>query len=227
MSPLATLSTSVKVRTQPIPIYVMKIHLTNPGAYILSPLEESSRDPEQNAGFVVTWLCSNQESRVTSYSVRNSLDLSSSPPASPTLTRFNTTGKATGPTGRSRTRSNTLPALSNILQNNASFGTAGGITNGTGGVQRNFAAFKVLPIDPARVRRMSSYSSNASELATVSEEMQGASTCKEAVDLIVEKIQKACEDIGGGQGDFITSEDVVRYRFFAHRSNSFANIFLN
>ncbi|KAF8912099.1 SacI homology domain-containing protein [Gymnopilus junonius] len=171
------------------------------GAYILSPLEESSRDPEQNAGFVVTWLCSNQESRVTSYSVRNSLDLSSSPPSSPTLTRFNTSGKLGGTGGgRIRTRSNTLPALSNILHNNTSFGTA---------VQRNFAAFKVLPIDPGKVRRMSSYSSDVSEIGGISEEMQGASTCKEAVDLIVEKIQKACEDIGGAQGDFITLEDVV------------------
>lgn len=46
------------------------------GAYILSPLEESSRDPEENAGFVITWLTRNQESRVTSYSVRNTASLS-------------------------------------------------------------------------------------------------------------------------------------------------------
>ena len=41
--------------------------------------------------------------------------------------------------------------------------------------------------------------------------MAGAATCREAVDLVVERIQSACDDVGGGQGAFITEEDVVRY----------------
>ncbi|KAF9477543.1 hypothetical protein BDN70DRAFT_810519 [Pholiota conissans] len=165
------------------------------GAYILSPLEESSCDPQQNAGFVVTWLTSHQESRVTSYSVRNSLDLSSSPPASPASPTF------PGRSKKTRSRSATLPLLSNILAE-ASFGTAG-----APGQQRNFAAFKVLPIDPARARRASSTTSQM--YSETSDEMHGAATCKEAVDLIVERIYNACNDVGGGQGDFVTQEDVV------------------
>ncbi|KAF8197552.1 SacI homology domain-containing protein [Pholiota molesta] len=160
------------------------------GAYILSPLEESSCDPQQNAGFVVTWLSSNQESRVTSYSVRNSLDLSS-PPSTPTSATF---------LGRTRSRSHTLPPLSNVLAEAASSGTAGA-------GQRNFAAFKVLPIDPARARRASS--STSEMYSETSDEMHGAGTCKEAVDLIVERIQNACNDVGGGQGEFVTEEEVV------------------
>ena len=42
-----------------------------------------------------------------------------------------------------------------------------------------------------------------------SDEMHGAESCKEAVDLVVERIQNACEDVGGGQGDFVVNEDVV------------------
>ncbi|KJA26998.1 hypothetical protein HYPSUDRAFT_131584 [Hypholoma sublateritium FD-334 SS-4] len=174
------------------------IHI-NKGAYILSPLEESSCDPRQNAGFVITWLSSRQESRVTSYSVRNSLDLAASPPPSPS----SPSSPAFLGRNRSRSRSNTLPAaLSNFLSE-SSFNTAGA-------GQQNFAAFKVLPIDPARGRRMSSATSAL--YSDTSDEMHGAESCKEAVDLVVERIQNACEDVGGGQGEFVVNEDVVSLR---------------
>jgi hypothetical protein len=171
------------------------------GAYILSPLEESSRDPEQNAGLVISWLANNQESRATSYSVRNSFDLS--PPSTPSATSFSpspmttTSNSAQRPPHRSR--SYTLPSLTNIMTNK-SFATAGP-------GQRNFAAFKVLPVDPSRGRRQGSSMSDG--YADLSDEMQGASTCKEAVDLIVERIYDACRDVGGAQGDFISEEDIV------------------
>lgn len=84
---------------------------------------------------------------------------------------------------------------------NKSFATAGP-------GQRNFAAFKVLPVDPSRGRRQGSSMSDG--YADLSDEMQGASTCKEAVDLIVERIYNACHDVGGTQGDFISEEDIVR-----------------
>ena len=75
---------------------------------------------------------------------------------------------------------------------------------------QNFAAFKVLPIDPTRTRKeMSAVSDQYVEL---SDEMQRASSCREAVDLIVNRIQDACEDMGGGRhGKFVTEEDVVRF----------------
>ena len=163
------------------------------GAYILSPLEESSRDPEQNGGFVLTWSTTNQESRVTSYSVRNSLDPGSSSPPTPTSPSFG---------NRRRTsQGSTLPGLSNVLASSS-------FSSGT----QNFAAFKVLPIDPTRPRREMSAAND--QYVELSDEMQRASSCREAVNLIVEKIQGACEDMGGGRGIFVTEEDVVRYVSF-------------
>ena len=148
------------------------------GAYILSPLEESSRDPEQNGGFVLTWLTWNQESRVTSYSVRNSLDSGSPVPPTPTSPSFG---------NRRRTSRNAASGLSNVLPSSSGLGT------------KNFAAFKVLPIDR---REMGGVSDQYVEL---SDEMQSASSCRDAVDLIVDKICGAC-----GQGVSVSEGDVVR-----------------
>ena len=68
----------------------------NIGAYIISPLEEASRDPVQNAGFVVEWRnTSRQRTRVTSYSLRNSVDLPSSPSPSGANISLNNASKFT------------------------------------------------------------------------------------------------------------------------------------
>lgn len=48
----------------------------------------------------------------------------------------------------------------------------------------------------------------------VSDEMQSAATCREAVDLIVDRIWRACEGVGGAHGErFVFREDVVRWVF--------------
>lgn len=161
------------------------------GAYILSPLEEASRDPVQNAGFVVSWLNTRQVTRVTSYCVRNSPETPSSQPASPV--------EATPSPTITRNRLSTLPrkgtALSKLLST-ASLAV---------GSNQSFAAFKVLPIDPARNRR----ANGGSTFTEPADELTGASNCKEAVDLIIESIRGACEDVGGAHGQFVTEADVV------------------
>ncbi|KAG6856457.1 hypothetical protein H0H87_004317 [Tephrocybe sp. NHM501043] len=170
------------------------------GAYILSPLEEASRDPVQNAGFVITWHNTNQVTRATSYSVRNSLEVPTSPVRP--LTGLAATRQSAIKAGTMLTKSlsrTKVPVLSNILTNAPS----------APGSQTTFAAFKVLPIDPARIRRASSFGADA-EYSNTSNELGGASNCKEAADLIVGSIQRACEDIGSAQGQFVTEEDVVR-----------------
>ncbi|KAJ3920013.1 SacI homology domain-containing protein [Lentinula edodes] len=237
------------------------------GAYILSPLEEASRDPLQNSGFMITWLNNNQTTRVTSYSLRNSVDsgvslsLPSTPvipktptpqtpvtptptktdpvtsvaqrsfanimsfmpksgsgqdsPARPstpsstsTLSRRNAKGLSLTPSSQPSIRRN---ALSNILSNAA-------ITSPGLGIMENrtcFAAFKMLPIDPTRVRRGSSYGSTI-EYSQAADELTGAANCKEAVDLVVDVIRRACEDVGSaatesrpGTDQFVVEEDVV------------------
>ncbi|KAF9053929.1 hypothetical protein BDZ89DRAFT_1153595 [Hymenopellis radicata] len=141
------------------------------GAYILSPLEEASRDSEQNAGFVIEWLNSHEITRVTSYSVRNSFGRTF-------FFSTHTTGVVTAK-GMVCTK-----------------------------VQRkSFAAFKMLPIDPARLRRTSSDGYDGPVIGV--EETEGAGSCREAVDMIVERIRSACEDSGSATPDFVKVEDVV------------------
>jgi hypothetical protein len=65
-----------------------------------------------------------------------------------------------------------------------------------------FAAFKALPVDPARSRQAGISSAD---------ELVGASTCTEAVEIIVTAIRDACVDAGNVRPDFLTDEDVVRY----------------
>ncbi|KAI6109734.1 SacI homology domain-containing protein [Pisolithus sp. B1] len=129
------------------------------GAYIVSSLEEASRDPIQNAGFLVSWLSVDQSSsqKVTSPYMHNS----SQPPASEAR----------------RTPSMGIP----------------------------FAAFKVLPIDPTRVE--GEFTTTYGELT---DDLTGATTCKEVVDLMVDAIKRACCKFGTGlREDFIVEEDVV------------------
>ncbi|KAF7363564.1 hypothetical protein MSAN_01013000 [Mycena sanguinolenta] len=182
------------------------------GAYILSPLEEASRDPEQNVGFIVSWTSTNQVTRVTSYSVRNSLD-NKAPPAGK-MTIKSLSAAATSSLGRIREsvpaslgRKNTAAgALSARLMN-----VMGGGTETT-----SFAAFKVLPIDPARTRRGSSFGGTQTQTYVDSaDELSGAGSCREVVDLMVDSIRRACEEMGNdghGGGDvagLVAEEDVV------------------
>ncbi|KAK0483841.1 SacI homology domain-containing protein [Armillaria novae-zelandiae] len=155
------------------------------GAYILSPLEEASRDPEQNAGFVIEWLSSREITRVTSYSVKNSLDLSAiSPPLKCNISSLGSKYKSmtVGPGRADRV------TLSSILGN--------GHAND---MDKTFAAFKMLPIDPTRSRSQSAGS----------EEVEIAGSCREAVNMVVERIKRACEDVGGVDSGFVREGDVV------------------
>jgi len=165
------------------------------GAYILSPLEEASRDPIQNAGFIVSWNNSNQTSRMSSYSVQNSLDGRSSQPSTPAKASI-FSAQSARKQSPALSRNVTVTALSNMLSHTSSLVT---ITDTA------FAAFKALPIDPAR-RRESSSGPTFTEQA---DELTGAVSCKQAVNIMVDSIVRACEDVGRIHGDFITEADIV------------------
>jgi hypothetical protein len=100
--------------------------------------------------------------------------------------------------------------LSNILSE-ASW-TSGDVTS---------AAFKALPIDPARVRPAS-----GSGFAESAGESMEASNCKEVVDLMVDAIGRACHDIGNTHKDFISDSDVVRFALFPLVMEDFHGILL-
>lgn len=179
-----------------VPLHNGDVFNTIPGAYILSPLEEGSRDPLQNSGFILTWRNSRQATRVTSYSIGNNVEEFATPPSSPgfpTSPRSQNTplSPRLGPS-QTPSRRNTL---SRILSNAAVPVLSKEVT---------FAAFKALPIDPARSRR-----ENGSFFEPA-DELTGAANCKEAVEMMVEAIRRACAEAGGGKGEFIKDEDVVR-----------------
>ncbi len=166
------------------------------GAYILSPLEEASRDPDQNAGFIVTWINSNQESRATSYCVRNSLHPIDALPSDASLNAQTTSAQPQTWSVRTNTRKPTrLLAIS--------FLAAPGVG------EKTFMSFTTLPIDPARMRHGST-TTNA-PYAETSEEVAGALNCREVVDRIVDSINRACQDSELGQGVLVAHEDVVGY----------------
>ena len=161
------------------------------GPYILSPLEEASKDPLQNTGFTLAWSPVKQTARVTSYSMRNSIDMSQSPPPTPTTrTSFST------PIGASPQRKGTGVQLSKLLSR---------VAEPAQGSDKVFAAFKALPIDPAQSRRATG------SIIEPADELSSAKNCKEAVDLMVDSIIKACQDVGAGhQPNFIIEEAIVR-----------------
>ena len=174
------------------------------GAYILSPLEEASRDPVQNAGFIVTWL--NTElvsSRMASYSYRNS----------PVDVGFSKSDIAYA-TAHSKLTSGNARNMTSNRSFKVTQATSKSVVSGDRAESKDtsFAAFKALPVGATHIRNGSRYAEPADDLAT-------ATSCKEAVDLIVDGIKRACEDIGNVPGDdFVSEEDVVRlvcsYRTF-------------
>lgn len=142
----------------------------------------------------MTWLTSKQITRVTSYSLRNTLETTSTLPRS--LRGLTSTINPNFLLAKSFTRRG--PSTSTLS------GTA--LPPNAG---RAFAAFKVLPIDSARRRT----SSTGGDLmyAEAADELSGASSCQEAADLIVSSIRRACEDVGAVSEEFVTNEDVVRW----------------
>ncbi|KAH9180498.1 SacI homology domain-containing protein [Lactarius sanguifluus] len=221
------------------------------GTYIVSPLEEASRDPIQNAGFSVEWRNARQFTRVTSYSVRNSVEIPASPtgphivaPDTPTTSKFTRRGiSSTSPT----VPSPLSPTRSSISPKRTSTPTP---------APRQRTAVVVVPISPpppssslsvkrrpppllsrtptrsrlsrllsstappppsprfrstpARTRRGDDGSTFV-EPADAPEEFAGASTCREAVDHMVDCIVRACADATGGDPvSIVRQEDIVR-----------------
>ncbi|KAF8510997.1 SacI homology domain-containing protein [Hysterangium stoloniferum] len=147
------------------------------GLYILSPLEEASRNPDDNYGFLISYLPSRLTTRISSYSVRNTV-------------------QATQPTERLKRllsgSTKNSAALSRIISNVA---VATGAATGDVAVA---AAFKALPVDNTRHAD-----------GDVDDPVMSATTCRGAVDVIVDTLRMACNDIGGiGQG-FVVEKDIV------------------
>ncbi|KAH7889626.1 SacI homology domain-containing protein [Phlebopus sp. FC_14] len=165
------------------------------GAYILSPLQEASRDPLQNAGFSITWLNAQQvSSRMTSYSHVNS-------PTPAVTTNTIVRGRNNpAPAGGSANMVNRLTKMIPTPRVSTSMADKTGERDDT-----SFAAFKALPVDPARVR--SGFSAGYAEPA---DDLTGAVTCKEVVDIVADAIKRACQEVNRAlPDDFVAEADIV------------------
>ncbi|KAI0032266.1 SacI homology domain-containing protein [Vararia minispora EC-137] len=195
------------------------------GPYILSPLQEASRDPEQNFGFTIRWLTSHAETRMTSYSIRNSPDMPP-PPLSPS-TFVSPPGvgmpldspstsvipsiqvKQGAPQSTVSAVAKPLALIRTSSRRSFVFGMPrlSAILQAQGQSAETptaFASFKALPVDSARARR-----------GEAADECAGAANCKEAVAYMVDAIRNACADIGGAHGldgeeaSFVKEADIV------------------
>lgn len=156
----------------------------------------------------MTWLTSNQTTRVSSYSLRNTLEIPST--LAQSLRGRTSTINPNFLLGRSFPRSRNVASSESTPSLDLS--KRAGALPPRAGSEWTFAAFKVLPIDPARMRRASS----GGDLlyAEAADELSGAASCREAVDMIVDCIRRACGDAGVDvDGGFVSDGNVVRCVF--------------
>jgi hypothetical protein len=151
------------------------------GAYILSTLEEGSRDVNQNYGFVIVFSTRHQITRVTSYSLHNSVD-------STGLNKY-----LTGVIQKVGTEETESTSLSRILSKAAEEATR----------DKSFVAFKALPVDVT-----SPYVQMGVE-ATGSEQIK-VTDCRQAVDFIIRCILHVAQEQGKSNPLVLEHKDIVR-----------------
>ncbi|KDQ18061.1 hypothetical protein BOTBODRAFT_29373 [Botryobasidium botryosum FD-172 SS1] len=163
------------------------------GVYILSPLQETGRDPLENYGLVVSYRALSQITRVTTYSLRNQPDLVTPPssalgdvsPPHPLLSRMPTRSKSTSHKDKKTGRKNSL--LLDFLSA-LPFGE-----------QITFAAFKAMSIE--------SIDHSGSGIVRRARQPEN---CQEAVDEMVATLVQACDDVGAvHDADFVVEKDIV------------------
>ncbi|TDL25045.1 hypothetical protein BD410DRAFT_718891 [Rickenella mellea] len=162
------------------------------GAYILSTLEEGSRDVLQNYGFVVNFLNSGQTTRVTSYSFRNSADFPDELQSIPDRGSPSTSASRGSRPKPVRSKSR----LSQMISGSRSVGDQ----------LSSYVAFKSLPVDPMHMRRAKE---GFEELSIGSDDLSRAETCKDAVNVIVDAIVRACADVGNSNPSIVTESEIV------------------
>lgn len=160
------------------------------GAYILSTLNQGTLDPANNYGFVITYRSTHQDTRVTSYSVRNQAmtgtGTGQSQPGTPVQSPMPLPNGKPGKPGKAG-----KPSLSQIL------------SNVSGGDELVSVAFKSLPVDPARWQIGGGRAAGEGS-------RKGPETCKEAVEGMVMEVKGVCEGAGVEVEGFITDKDIVR-----------------
>lgn len=170
------------------------------GAYIISPLEEASRDPIQNAGFIVSW--SNTSRNSSEVGMNSSANGLTQLPLAEDSRRAVPTGKTPALLGQRHSMPNLYGRFLNPVKPSLPPSRPQSPFNSDG---VSFSAFKVLPVDPFRVR------SESTVYGEPADGLVGATTCKEVADLTVDAIKRACQKAGNDRQDnFVVEGDIVR-----------------
>lgn len=175
------------------------------GAYILSPLQEAGQDAEENYGFKLFFRRSEDDTRLTSYTVRNEL------PSSPSGRSLGSTPSS--PAGRPAPL---RPTMSQSGSSRSLSSTSGGLKplllSTTKPLEPiadpiSYVAFKGISRDVLLRRRTPSGDRRFEE-----SEEDDARTCKELVNSIVTRIKVQCSEAGSGwdvgEKRFVVDEDV-------------------
>ena len=146
----------------------------------MSTLDEGSKDPLQNYGFIITYTNFGGMMRVSSYSLRNRAD-SFQETASPSVIS---------------TKSRGSNILSQILK----------VNNEAQGDTPSFVAFKALPVDPTRIRRTTGSFDESLDILTLERDCKQA--VETVVEGIYEAV-RAAKDIGEDKAGFVIEGAIV------------------
>ncbi|KAL7420820.1 hypothetical protein Q5752_004773 [Cryptotrichosporon argae] len=166
------------------------------GAYILSPLQEASRDPSENAGFMVHFSPANESTRYSTYSIRNKS------PASPVRVKAQGARVAGSPTSAA-SGSPSVPLTPGTPTPH--------VEHAPVSAAQEYFAFKVLPREFAGrgAGGLRGQDDDDEDLDLDAGAAAGES-CSETVGRIVRRLAEAVDKAGGGEdGDLVVEADVV------------------
>lgn len=176
------------------------------GAYVLSPLQEAGQDAEENYGFKLFFRGSADDTRLTSYTLRNERQ-TATPGQTPTSSPAKTTSTRPG-----------LP--SSVSSGSLSGGLRPLMLNAAKPLEPvrdviSYFAFKGISRDPTLRRRGPSIKRDVASRGVGDDDGTDddeARTCKEAIDNIVTRLKLQCSEAGSGWdvGDkrFVVDDDV-------------------
>ncbi|GAA5970206.1 hypothetical protein JCM11641_000310 [Rhodosporidiobolus odoratus] len=161
------------------------------GAYILSSLDASTRDPTENHGFVLHYHDADATEKVHTYSLRTSSPKKARPASSSSISSL----------GSAALKPLKLPSAVSASMSSASSGPPL-----PPGAQRHYIAFKALRRDAVKI----SSSGGSSQLldARGADDVEGK-TAKDLVLSIVRKIRDEAEKVGAVEEGWEVEKDVI------------------
>ncbi|KAG8963113.1 hypothetical protein FRC03_003389 [Tulasnella sp. 419] len=166
------------------------------GPYILSALQEASRNPVDNYGFILSFRPRSDSTRLTSYALQNQLSAYES--VASRKSSIDPLNDSSSTQSRAPPRSDSI--ISNVLS-----------ATSLGPNAHLYVAFKALPplLEGTFERERGTNRTTDSGVEELIHP-HGEHTCQQVVDRITDTIRQACMTFGRGTNDdFIKEEDIV------------------